>query len=204
MPLCRSCMTTFTPAGLICPRCGRLLSSGQPCSCAVEILPLQGLFALSWYEGAWRQMLHRFKFRGKRALARPLGSWLGTSLGEQTCWELELVVPVPLHRRRQQERGYNQAHLLAYFTAGALGLPLRTLLARPKAAPAQSGLSYRRRLENVRGAFVYRKVSLPGKKVLLVDDIYSTGATMQEAAGILHGQGLTVFGAAAAFTPRLG
>ncbi|NLA04982.1 MAG: ComF family protein, partial [Firmicutes bacterium] len=133
LPLCRSCMTTFTPAGLICPRCGRLLSSGQPCSCAVEILPLQGLFALSWYEGAWRQMLHRFKFRGKRALARPLGSWLGTSLGEQTCWELELVVPVPLHRRRQQERGYNQAHLLAYFTAGALGLPLRTLLARPKA-----------------------------------------------------------------------
>lgn len=148
-------------------------------------------------------MLHRFKFRQKPALARPLGSWLGTLLGAQTCWEPHFVVPVPLHRCRQRERGYNQAYLLAKFAAEALGIPLRAVLARPKAAPAQSGLSYRRRLENVRGAFLYRKLPLPGNRALLVDDIYSTGATMQEAAAVLHEQGLVVFGAAAAYTPRL-
>jgi len=148
-------------------------------------------------------MLHRFKFKGKRGLARPLGNWLGAQLEEQTCWQLDLAVPVPLHRRRQDGRGYNQAHLLARFTAEAIKIPLLPLLVRPKPTLAQSGLTYRRRIENVRGAFVYRGAPRPGKRALLVDDIYSTGATMQEAAGILHQQGLIVFGAVAAFTPRL-
>ena len=203
VPLCGGCRALFTPAGLFCPRCGKELLSGQPCSCAPEILPLRGLFALSRYEGPWRQMLHRFKFGGERALARPLGNWLGRLLEEETGWQPELAVPVPLHRRREEERGYNQSFLLARFTAEALGIPLQPLLVRPEAAPAQSSLSYRRRLENVRGAFLYRGKPYPGKRALLVDDIYSTGATMQEAAAVLHHRELIVFGAAAAYTPRL-
>lgn len=149
-------------------------------------------------------MLHRFKFRGNRALARPLGNWLGRLVGEQTGWQLELVVPIPLHRRREIERGYNQAHLLALFTAETLGIPLLSLLIRPEPAPPQSGLSHRDRLQNIRGAFVCPGAPPPRKRVLLVDDIYSTGATMQEAAAVLSRQGLLVYGAVAAFTPRLG
>lgn len=148
-------------------------------------------------------MLHRFKFRGERALARPLGRWLGALLEAETIWRPELAVPVPLHRRREVERGYNQAHLLARFTAETLRIPLLPLLVRPEAAPAQSGLSYHRRLDNVRGAFLYRGELQQRKRVLLVDDIYSTGATMQEAAAVLHRRGCIVFGAAAAYTPRL-
>ncbi|MGB4182665.1 MAG: ComF family protein, partial [Dethiobacteria bacterium] len=182
---------------------GKLLRPGLSCSCAVDTAPLQGLFALSWYEGDWRQMLHRFKFGGRRGLARPLGNWLGVQIREETCWQPELAVSVPLHRRRQAERGYNQAGLLARFTAETLKIPLLPLLAKPEPTAAQSGLSYRRRKENVRGAFVYRGAPRPGKRALLVDDIYSTGATMQEAAEVLHEQGLIVFGAVAAFTLRL-
>lgn len=203
IPLCRSCLVAFTLTGLICPRCGSLLSPVTPCTCAPESTPLRGLFALSWYEGAWRQMLHRFKFQGKRSLARPLGNWLGRLLLEQACWKPALVVPVPLHRRRLRERGYNQAHLLARFVAAALGAPLCPLLTRIRPTAAQSTLSHRHRLENVRGVFLCREAPLPGGKALLVDDIYSTGATMREAAAALQQQGLTVYGAVAAFTPRL-
>ena len=188
---------------MFCPRCGRNIALGQPCGCSVEAFPLQGLFALSWYEGAWRRMLHRFKFEGRRSLARPLGCWLGGLIASQTDWAPDFVVPVPLHRRRLAERGYNQAYLLARFTAQALHIPLQPLLVKMKAALPQSGLSYRRRKENIRGAFSCRKAPLPGKKALLVDDIYSTGSTMQEAAGVLCKQGLVVYGAVAAFTPRL-
>ncbi|NLA12197.1 MAG: ComF family protein [Firmicutes bacterium] len=202
VPLCEDCRAQFSFAGLFCPRCGQHLPPRISCSCAPEAAPLQGLFALSWYEGVWRQVLHRFKFRGERALARPLGRWLGTLIEEETAWGPELVVPVPLHRRREKERGYNQAHLLARFTAEALGLPLRPLLVRPGEAPPQSSLSYRHRLTNVRGAFLYRGGLQRGNRVLLVDDIYSTGATMQEAAAVLHRRGLLVFGAVAAYTPR--
>ncbi len=204
IPLCSSCRDFFTPAGLICPRCGHVLGVRQPCDCTVELIPLRGLFALSLYEGAWRRMLHRFKFEGRRGLARPLGHWLGRMVAEQTAWEPDLVVPVPLHRRRLAERGYDQASLLARFTAQALRISLFPLLVKSRAAPPQSSLSFRQRKENVSGAFSYRARSrIAGKRVLLVDDIYSTGATMQEAAKVLHEQGLLVFGAAAAFTPHL-
>jgi ComF family protein len=201
-PLCRSCLSSFIPAGPLCPRCGELLPPAAPCSCIPESAPLRGLFALSWYEGAWRQMLHRFKFRGKRSLARPLGSWLGRLIREETCWEPAFVIPVPLHRRRLRERGYDQAQLLARFAATALGVPLRPLLARIRPTAAQSSLSHHQRQENVRGVFACRRAALPGKRALLVDDIYSTGATMQEAAAVLQKQGLVVFGAVAAFTQR--
>lgn len=203
IPLCSSCRDRFSPAGLFCPRCGRLFTPCRPCDCSLESFPLQGLFALSWYEGAWRRMLHRFKFEGRRSLARPLGIWLGALVAAQTGWAPDLVVPVPLHRRRLAERGYNQALLLARFTAQALHIPLQPLLVKTKAALPQSGLSYRRRKENIRGAFACSRALPAGKKVLLVDDIYSTGATMQEAAGALLEQGLIVYGAVAAFTPRL-
>lgn len=123
---------------------------------------------------------------------------------EQGGWQPDLVAPMPLHRHRQQARGYNQAQLLARFTAEALQLPLASLLERRKVTLAQSGLSHRRRLENIRDAFVCRRAPPPGSRILLVDDIYSTGATMHEAAGVLWREGLIVHGAVAAFTPRLG
>lgn len=148
-------------------------------------------------------MLHRFKFGGRRGLARPLGRWLGRSIAGQTAWDPDLVVPVPLHRLRLAERGYDQALLLARYAAQELRIPLQPLLVKVKPAQPQSGLTYRRRKENIRGAFACKGRAVAGLKVLLVDDIYSTGATMQEAAKVLHAQGLVVFGAAAAFTPRL-
>jgi ComF family protein len=148
-------------------------------------------------------MLHRLKFEKRRSLARPLGRWLGELIAIETCWEPELVVPVPLHRQRLAERGYNQAFLLARFAAQALQIPLRLLLIKPKPTLPQSSLSFHRRKENIYGAFAYRGGPLPGRRALLIDDIYSTGATMQEAAKVLSEEGLIVFGAAAAYTPRI-
>jgi competence protein ComFC len=199
-PLCRLCQPLYAPAGLICPQCEQ---PGQDCACAAAGLPLQGLFALSWYEGEWRRMLHRFKYAGRRQLARPLGRWLGASLMRRSGWPLEMVVPVPLHRRKEAERGFNQAALIARYTAGALGLPLAGLLVKARFTPSQTSFSRRGRIRNVSGAFSYAGPERCGKAVLLVDDIYSTGATLKEAAAVLACRGITVYGAVAAYNRLL-
>lgn len=148
-------------------------------------------------------MLHRLKYEGCRHLARPLGTWLGMLLTRETGWLLEAVIPLPLHRRREAQRGYNQSSLIARYTARAMGLPLVQLLKKIKPTPAQAGLSRIKRQANVSGVFALAgRNSHPGS-VLLIDDIYSTGATLKEAARLLHDQGYTVFAAVAAYNSRL-
>lgn len=202
LPLCRRCLATYSPAGLICPQCGQVYAVRESCSCAAS-LPLQGLFALSWYEGEWRRMLHRLKFRGQRSLARPLGRWLGAALAAKCTWNLDLVIPVPLHSGRERERGYNQSRLIAAHAARMLDLPLAPRLRKIKPTPSQTGLPRLDRRLNVAGAFVYRGPEGRGQTVLLVDDIYSTGATLGEAARVLRRCGYKVFGAVAAYNRLL-
>lgn len=202
-PLCRSCLSTFSPAGLICPQCEQFYEQEKPCSCSTAALPVQGLFALSWYEGEWRRMLHRLKYEGRRQLARPLGRWLGTLLLKQGGWTLDLVIPVPLHRLREAERGFNQTLLIARYTAQVLRLPLLPLLIKSRSTHSQTGLSRQERLNNVAGTFTYNGPDTRGKTALLLDDIYTTGATIREAAAVLQRQGMKVFGAVTAYNRRL-
>ncbi len=148
-------------------------------------------------------MLHRLKYEGSRHLARPLGTWLGLLLTREAGWLLEAVVPLPLHRRREAQRGYNQSFLIARYTARAMDLPLAQLLKKTQATPAQAGLSRKDRQANVTGVFALGgRLSRPGP-ILLIDDIYSTGATLKEAARLLNDHGYAVFAAVAAYNPRL-
>lgn len=149
-------------------------------------------------------MLHRLKYGSGRHLARPLGSWLGRLLAGEAGWPVELVTAVPMHRLREAQRGYNQSHLIARYIAREMGLPLVTLLKKTRATPAQAGLPRIRRSVNVSGAFAFsgRRVR-PSRCVLLIDDIYSTGATLKEAARVLHEQEFIVYAAVIAYNPRL-
>jgi predicted amidophosphoribosyltransferase len=148
-------------------------------------------------------MLHRLKYEGCRHLARPLGIWLGMLLTRETGWPLRTVIPVPLHRRREAQRGYNQSLLIARYTARAMGLPLLHPLIKIRATPAQAGLSRAERRANVSGVFALSGRLLHPGPVLLIDDIYSTGATLKEAAWLFHDRGHPVFAAVAAYNPRL-
>ena len=152
-PLCSGCIRRFSPAGYICPVCEQLLAETRNC-CSTADLPLQGLFALS-YEGDWRLMLHRFKFAGQKNLARPLGSWLGRLLSRQPSpWTpVDLVVPVPLHRRRERERGYNQTMLMAKYLSRELGCSVYNILEKTRDTPAQAGMPRHLRRQNVEGVF---------------------------------------------------
>jgi len=112
----------------------------------------------------------------------------------------DVMIPVPLHRERQQQRGYNHAYLLAEVCAAHVGIPLRNdILVRHRATPAQVGLNYDERRQNVAGAFLctsaFATGALAGRTILLVDDVSTTGATLEACASALYAAGAhTVWG----------
>lgn len=204
-PACPSCLPLLPLAGFYCLRCHDFHPAPAGCLHGESSppRPLEGLFALAWYEEAWRTLLHRLKYGEARRLARPIGLWLGQALARQLPWPLELVVAVPMHRRKVWRRGYNQALLLARQAARILGLPLAAPLEKRRDTPSQIGFSQAERRKNVTGSFALRGKEPRGKTILLIDDIYTTGATMQEAASLLTAHGAKVYGAVVAFQRRL-
>jgi len=136
-----------------------------------------------------REAIHALKFRGRRALAAPLGSLMAERIAVAGLPAAQVVIPVPLHHRRLRERGYNQSELLAKEVSHHLGLPVNSdVLVRRQATEAQSGLTLDVRRANVRGAFATVR-SLAGQRVLLVDDVLSTGFTVSECAKMLRQAG---------------
>ena len=134
-------------------------------------------------------LIRSLKFRGERACGRLLGSLLAGQLGGAEGSHATVVVPMPLHRHRLQQRGYNQATEIAVFAARPLALPVRRdVLARQRATLAQSTLSLAERRLNPRGAFK-ASVQLRGAHVALVDDVITTGSTAAAAAEALLAAG---------------
>lgn len=139
------------------------------------------------YDGALREAIHRVKFGGETALGRSLGRWLAGSLPGEAA-ETDLVVPVPLHPRRVRERGFNQSEILSATVAASASLPHRPrLLLKKTPTHSQTGLSRKERRKNLRGTFsLAAGISIAGKRILLVDDIYTTGCTVEECARVLR------------------
>lgn len=197
-PLCEDCRLSLPyiePP--FCPRCGLPYAAGVadglcgPCR-GKRRRSLRTARAAGPYEGALKECLLQFKFGGRHRL----GSSLGRLLFERTLLAGQLPVPaavvaVPLHRRRRRQRGYNQAELLAESVAGFIGAPLkRRVLRKLEDRPPQAELSAASRWSNASGA--YRAVvppSLEGKDLLLVDDVFTTGATVESCARALRRAG---------------
>lgn len=149
------------------------------------------------YEDVMREALRAFKFRGRRALAAPLGDLLADMGGRLPAGVPALLLPVPLHPRRERERGFNQASLLARRVGRAWRVPVRDdVLVRAVATPSQTELDAPARRANVRDAFRLRRPeTITGCHVLLVDDILTTGATLSECARCLREGGAATVGA---------
>lgn len=160
--------------------------------CRTRPPPFDLTFCGMRYEGKSREMIHRFKFGDGTRLAGALSSLLCAELyPREEARKTDMVLPVPLHRKRLFERGYNQSYLLARDVGAALSLPVVTgVLVRGKYAGPQSARTRAERMENIKNAFlVERPETVAGKSVLLVDDIMTTGATMSEAAKTLKKAG---------------
>jgi len=179
LPGCRRCAEPLERRG-VCPRC-----RGAP-------PPFEAARAAFVHTGPLARAIHRFKYEGQSALAVPLAralaaasaSWLA-SLGPGLT-----LVPVPLHRWRLLRRGYDQTALLTRALAGVTGLPLRpSVLRRVRSTRRQVGLTEAERTENLRGAFAV-SAPCPSGAVLLVDDVFTTGATARAAGAALREAGV--------------
>ncbi|MDZ7413507.1 MAG: ComF family protein [candidate division KSB1 bacterium] len=154
------------------------------------------------YDEQVERIIHLFKYGGYTCLARPLGLAVGgTLVATGLCDRGDVLVPIPLHPARRRERGYNQSELLARRAAKVCGLPVETdLLRRTRYTRPQSQLGASERAKNVAGAFAVRlPAEVGGRRVILVDDVLTTGATASECARVLKEAGaLEVFLATAA------
>jgi len=149
--------------------------------------PFLSVNAVGVYETGLRKAVHRFKYEGVHDLDRPLGNLLFQTM--ETTPAPDLVVPVPLHPQRLRQRTYNQSLLLARELAGHLSRPVSTdLLHRVRDTPQQQGLRARERAKNLRHAFVCQR-PLDGERILLVDDVMTTGATATACSQVLLNAG---------------
>jgi ComF family protein len=197
VPFCQECLDSFAaPAGKRCEVCGQALGwlstkDGEPLvcrECQQKTYAFERARNYGVYEGPLVNAILLLKWEP----IEPLGAWFAHRLAEIAAQEGEklsadVVVPVPLHRDRERERGYNQAGLISKPLARKLGLPHKAvLLMRTRPRPNKQVLTFEERWQSVRGAFATRPGSqVDSKRVLLVDDVMTTGATLDACARAL-------------------
>lgn len=199
--LCENCIAGIKPPPS--PRCQHCSSPleenpGVPLcrNCRRRRSQLTSIHAISTYQGILRTAIHALKYEGQTRLAEPLGSMLTRELKlHYRPGEIDALLPVPLHAQRLKERGYNHSQLLALFCTEAVQIPIdQKLLVRDRPTAAQVGLNVAERQQNMQGAFRYHSdpaspMRAQGKVFLLLDDVYTTGATLEACAAALKAAG---------------
>lgn len=194
LPFCPSCLDGIrTIRSPLCPRCGVPfpVTEGEDHLCG-DCITGQRPYAVARSVGRYEETLltaiHRFKYRGRTGIGKILGGIMADFAG--TIWDMQVferIVPVPLHRKKLRDRGFNQAVILARELAKRFEIPLDFMsLRREVFKPPQVGLHRKERSENVRGVFAVRYPErIAGRRILLVDDVYTTGSTLEECSRIL-------------------
>lgn len=190
--LCRDCRTSLPRISPpICPKCGRTQVSGVVCpACIGSSSEIDGIRSPFRFDGLIKEAVHQLKYRNLRALAEPLAGLM------KECFVYyampgEVLVPVPLHSKRLRERGYNQSNLLAWELGRLVGLPVvdHELVRRRQAPPQARTQSVGQRRANVAGAFACRGEALRNCRVILVDDVATSAATLDACAAALKAGG---------------
>ncbi len=200
---CEACQTSLE---YVCPptcdRCGEPHTIGLCTKCRAQPLQIESIHSVVIFQDKIRHAIHRFKYERLSGLADPLGDLLAES------WHLhhlsaDWLVPVPLHAARQRERGYNQSELLARRLSQRINVPCTaTALNRTRLTAVQMTLDAAQRKANVAGAFATTDVRMQGARVVVIDDVCTTGATLDACAAALLAMGAaSVIGLTVARTP---
>jgi ComF family protein len=183
VPVCRVCLAKPEPlaADYYCVQCRAPFLSRFPLDdlgrCALCRRGARGFdaaYSFGFYENELRKLIHLFKYGRVQTLSAPLGRLLALALPREQSFDL--IVPMPLHWRKRWQRGFNQAELLAREIGRRTHTPVRNALRRVRNTESQAGLTSAKRRKNVSGAFQPRG-TLAGRRVLLIDDVMTTGAT---------------------------
>ena len=184
-----------------CPYCkvfleneGEIADHHCACLSKPEERRILAVRSLGTFDDHYQKLVHRLKYEKKIHLGRRLAQKLGESVSEEKEFAgCDMVIPVPLHRARERERGFNQSEVLAEGISRVIGISLaKDILKRKRNTKDQTYLNAQQRAENVRGAFVVTQPeNIDGKSVILVDDVMTTGATLNECARMLLEAGAT-------------
>jgi ComF family protein len=195
IPLCAECLRAPEPlvAEYFCVSCGTpfenrfpLDAEGRCALCRNGLRGFDAAYCFGSYEGRLREWIHLYKYGRIRTMAKPLIELLVRALPRSESFDA--VVPVPLHWRRRWQRRFNQSELLARGIARKWNVPVIRALRRLRHTPTQTGLSNSARRKNVAAVFAARRV-LSGQRILLVDDVLTTGSTAAACAGALRRAG---------------
>ena len=197
--ICDACRVQLEPIGkATCGQCGKRMPQNSPThfcrSCKKRPFPLQAIRAAFHYRPPLTQIIHRLKYNHAFALAQPLAQLMSN---EWAKWQtpIDLIMPVPLHPARKKKRGYNQSELLAQAFGLLLNIPIDTKrLVRQRNTRPQVELSAAERTLNMQNAFAVPKQLSP-VRILLIDDVATTGATLSAAAAALRANGATAVSA---------
>lgn len=200
-----------------CILCGKLLPNSRICVCSacMDRLPehdgadphvnfAERCVSTFFYEEPLRESFHRFKFSGRTFYAKQYGEWMSVTIGDKLAGSYDIISWVPVSRKRRRERGYDQAELLCRRICEIQHTRPVSLLTKSRHTPPQSGIADASvRAANVRGAFeTVNEAELKGKRILLIDDIVTTGATLSECCRVLLTAGAESVVCAALATPR--
>ncbi|MHB1652418.1 MAG: ComF family protein [Desulfitobacteriaceae bacterium] len=193
-PVCQNCQQEyFRPELNRCQNCGKLIASGatqcRDCKSGKGPQTLHQTVAWGHYTGLWKEFILDVKFKAQprrlAEIARPFANWVVKNLPP-----VDGIVPVPLHTARLADRGFNQAEVISSLLHWELGLPIVQGLTRIKPTPTQVGLSRKGRLQNLQNAFAAsEKNSLQGRVLWLIDDVTTTGATLEACSRVLLAAG---------------
>jgi len=178
-PFCQKCSEPFE---------GSITNTFACANCAHRTIYFDAAVAAYRGRGIVRQIIHEFKYGRQIYLRHLVGRWLNSALDDERLRQshFDVIVPVPLHPTRRRERGFNQASLLAELLSAQTSIPAKPLLERTRYTTTQTALDRSERMENLHNAFRLRKnADVRGLRVLLVDDVLTTGSTLNECARIL-------------------